>query len=1158
MMAARRGSMGRLRSGVSVLLAAAFATGVYADILLADKGRSDAVIAHNGFERQARDLQAYLKQITGAEIPFGPQAANRPAIILQLVEKVPGASDRPTAKQAYRIHTDGNRLFLTAATELGLTYAVWGLLEDHLGCRFYSYAAKPFSKYLGPKFEVVPQLKRLCIGRIDDLQEPAFQLRGFVYYLSLGEWLFKNRGGGLPVAPHGGAVCGTHNFYHFADPKTYFDKHPEWYPLRGGKRQHDWAMGLCGTNQELAREMAKNLMEKQMAKWKDPTLPIPLGQGDGYTGCQCPDCRELVEKEGTEAAPLLLLLNRILDITTKSYPNHQIVTFSYFETLIPPRTMKPHPNLWFNIVSSSLSQNHAGDQVGFIRGNPANRDYQRAIEGWPKLAPGRVTIWDWALTSNPLVEWPNIFFLPDNVRLWHESGVTGVALQVCWGTSNWNWLRNWLFLKLAWDPRADAEKLVRQFLRDYYGPRAAGYLWDYLLLTKQAYEDARDGYVPSGVRWTYWPQNMRAKMYPPDILEKMDALMALAQRAAARERDPIFAEHVAEARATSVDLLMLDQARYAEPFKPVKSRDDGQRWLVPGGRADLPARIRRICATYAIGDNSEHGPERETAWFVASHGGPIASLKNAHYAVDVVPNLRGQITSMVHLPTRKEILAADGAEFGYRDLFERISSQIWSLAAGDAAKVETSLVLSPPHWGFTKANRMPRTIALTPDGAGIVISRRYEQDRGGALPDKTRFTTRWMFHLPEPAAARVAVRGGGIERMLDLRHVQPGGVRGEKVGERLPGADFMHQRFDDVVAVSDAETVSTPIPKPEGEVAIRLDRGDGLLVTLTVPAAGWERIDLQPVAEKRRLTVTLVGMPLTMDKEPKTIELPAQTVRVAEAHIRSAAVSPSPSGKDQRPEGRTANSIKLTGEGQAVNERDGAEMVWVPAGEFLRGSKKGEGAADERPQRKVYLDGFWIYKLPVTFKQYKVFCEKTNREMPPLAWGQSMRADEKADEGSYPMLVNWHEAAAYAKWAGGTLPTEAQWEKAARGTDGRIYPWGNAWDPERAVGMERTHYRHRAGMLPVGSSPKGASPYGVEDMAGNVWEWVADWYDYRYYEKASTRNPLGPEVGSHKVLRGGDSMWDERFARCAVRMAMPPHVRDWVKTGFRVAIPATP
>ncbi len=123
------------------------------------------------------------------------------------------------------------------------------------------------------------------------------------------------------------------------------------------------------------------------------------------------------------------------------------------------------------------------------------------------------------------------------------------------------------------------------------------------------------------------------------------------------------------------------------------------------------------------------------------------------------------------------------------------------------------------------------------------------------------------------------------------------------------------------------------------------------------------------------------------------------------------------------------------------------------------------------------------------------------------------------------MLVNWNDADAYARWAGGALPTEAQWERAARGTDGRQYPWGNSYDPTKAVGEERTIYQFKAGMLPVGSSPTGASPYGVEDMAGNVWQWVADWYDHRYYAHSPSKNPTGPSTGTAKVLRGGDSMW---------------------------------
>lgn len=1127
---------------ISLFVALLAGMAARAEVVLADHGQAVATIVHNGHVQQAKILQDYLKQITGAELPLAATApgGDTPVIVLELVEAVPGASTRETAKQAYRLRTAGNTLTLTAASELGLTYAVYGFLEDHLGCRFYDFRANVLA-YAGPGFEVVPPRQTLTLDAIDDLQEPAFQVRGFIYYLPVTEWLHKNRGGGLPADE----VSATHNFYSYIPPDKYFKDHPEWYALHNGKRESDWNMGLCGTNPELAKELAKNLMTV-MAKHPNPDTPIPVAQGDGFTGCQCPACRALVAQEGSEDAPLMLLLNRALEITTQQYPRHKLITFAYFSTLTAPKTMRPHPNLWINIVSSSCAINMAGDQLGRIRGNPANRDYQQAITAWPKIAPGRVAIWHWALTSHPLTEWPNILSLPDDVRLWQEGGITAAQLQVNWGTSNWNWLRNWLFLKLAWNPKADENALIKQFLTDYYGAKATPMLWDYLHLAQQAADDS--GLAPSAVRWSYFPAILRAKMFPSDVLAKLDGLLEQAERAARGEQNPIYATHVAIARGASVDNLMLEEAKTQGPLHVVADPRDGQRWLAPAGRKDLPARIARICDVYGIGDNSEHGAAREISWFVAGMGGPISSLKNANFTVDVTPNLRGQITSIIHRPTGKELLAADGAEFGYRDLFAGVNSQLWSVTKADAAAVTTGLILSPPYYGYTSANRMPRTIAFNPAGSGVTITRRYEQDNNGGLPNNTKFTARWRLLLPDPARARVAVHGGGIDKLLDLRHLKPGGIRGVKAGAKLPGADFMDARIDDVVAVSDAQEIALPVTNADGDITVRLDRGDGLLVALTIPAAGWEAINLQPAVEQHALTITLVGAPTPMTPAAKTLDLPAQTLTVQTAPV----VKPVKVEVEQLA-AVVAPKIRITGPTTAINERDGAELCWVPAGAFLRGSKPGEGASDERPQRKITLDGYWIYKYPVTFKQYQDFCRATGRTLEET-WGQGMHVDANADAGSYPMLGNWYAADAYAKWAGGALPTEAQWEKAARGTDGRQYPWGNAWDPARAVGVERTVNKFTAGMLPNRSAPDGASPYGVQDMAGNNWQWVADWYDARYYATCPAKNPTGPATGAHKVLRGGDSYFDERFLRTAARMPMPPQVSDWVKTGFRCVI----
>ena len=208
----------------------------------------------------------------------------------------------------------------------------------------------------------------------------------------------------------------------------------------------------------------------------------------------------------------------------------------------------------------------------------------------------------------------------------------------------------------------------------------------------------------------------------------------------------------------------------------------------------------------------------------------------------------------------------------------------------------------------------------------------------------------------------------------------------------------------------------------------------------------------------------------------------------------------------------------------SVNNKDGAELIFIPAGEFLMGSADSdkEGTTVEKPQHTVYLDAYYIYKNDVTVAQYRRFCAATGCRMPtPPKWGWL---------DDHPVVnVSWKDATQYADWAGTRLPTEAQWEKAARGVDGWIYPWGNDWDAGKAQ-CSHTEWGDAGKTAKVGSYPAGASPYGVMDMAGNVWQWCADFYDPNYYVKAMNRNPSGPRdvYGYVHVLRGGS--WLEHNA----------------------------
>jgi eukaryotic-like serine/threonine-protein kinase len=241
-----------------------------------------------------------------------------------------------------------------------------------------------------------------------------------------------------------------------------------------------------------------------------------------------------------------------------------------------------------------------------------------------------------------------------------------------------------------------------------------------------------------------------------------------------------------------------------------------------------------------------------------------------------------------------------------------------------------------------------------------------------------------------------------------------------------------------------------------------------------------------------------------------------------------------------------------------VSEKDGMVMVFVPAGEFTMGSDAGD--SNEKPVHQVYLDAFWIDQTEVTNAMYAT-CVADGGCTPPFS-SLSFRRDSyygNTTYDNYPVIyVNWDQVNAYCEWAGRKLPTEAQWEKAARGTDGRTYPWGEGTSCSK---VNYTYY-WRSGWNPVpcvsdttkvGSYPDGASPYGVLDMAGNVQEWVNDWYSNSYYQNSPSSNPSGPAFGTYRVLRGGARNGLASTIRSAYRAWADP-VKTLSYVGFRCAL----
>ncbi len=274
----------------------------------------------------------------------------------------------------------------------------------------------------------------------------------------------------------------------------------------------------------------------------------------------------------------------------------------------------------------------------------------------------------------------------------------------------------------------------------------------------------------------------------------------------------------------------------------------------------------------------------------------------------------------------------------------------------------------------------------------------------------------------------------------------------------------------------------------------------------------------------------------------------------------------------------------------STRPRDGMEMVYVPEGSFMMGNTVAQAIAEcekyatytscdekdfvsEAPPHTVYLDAFWIDKTEVTTAMYDL-CVQAGICKPPANFGSITRSSyyRNAEFADYPVIyVDWNSASTYCQWAGARLPTEAEWEKAARGTEALTYPWGNNWDVRSRPRLNFSDMNDKsqggssdsladdgyADTAPVGTYPAGASPYGALDMAGNVWEWVADWYGADYYSGSPVNNPTGPVLGTTRSARGGSWFSGINGSRSSYRAFWDPAKTSNV-IGFRCARAAKP
>jgi formylglycine-generating enzyme required for sulfatase activity len=252
-----------------------------------------------------------------------------------------------------------------------------------------------------------------------------------------------------------------------------------------------------------------------------------------------------------------------------------------------------------------------------------------------------------------------------------------------------------------------------------------------------------------------------------------------------------------------------------------------------------------------------------------------------------------------------------------------------------------------------------------------------------------------------------------------------------------------------------------------------------------------------------------------------------------------------------------------------TNPVDNAQLVYIPEGQFTMGLSEPQvnfllNICDEcrpdhfygsQPPHPVRVDAYWIYQTEVTNRMYAA-CVWDADCQPPAQTGSNTHDDYWGNPAydDYPVVyVDWFAADRYCRWAGGRLPTDAEWEKAARGDDARIFPWGDAAPDASLANVGNPSGDNR----PVGSYPQGASPYGVLDMAGNAWEWVADWHDINYYRYSPLDNPQGPDASpdGQRSGRGGNWYWHGAFASAAYHDWWEPE-NSGSETGFRCVVDA--
>ena len=445
---------------------------------LARKGKSDytIVIAQNASPSTkygAEELQKFLKQMTGADIPVvtDSEPMTEHEIIIggndhlkQLNQTIDFTA---LGDEGYMLITVGKHLVIAGGELRGNLYGVYGLLEDVLGCRWFT-----------PEISRIPKYTNLKLPELNETVVPVLEYREpYIWDAKDGDWAARNRinrntfEGGLDER-HGGHIewvpgFFVHTFERLVPKSKYYDTHPEYFSLVSGKRIKELSQ-LCCTNEdvyEIVREgVLKAFRENPQAKI------LALDQNDCYNFCECEKCQAVAEKEGSQMAPVLQMVNRVADEVKKEFPDRAIVTLAYQWTRHAPKTIKPRDNVIIRLCSIECCFTHPFNECD----SGTNISFYKDIQDWSRIS-NRLWVWNYTTDfSHYLLPFPNLLTRKANLKLFVDHNVTGMFQQ---DTPNiphgeLSELGAYLHAKLLWNPDYDTDTAINEFLDAYYGAAA--------------------------------------------------------------------------------------------------------------------------------------------------------------------------------------------------------------------------------------------------------------------------------------------------------------------------------------------------------------------------------------------------------------------------------------------------------------------------------------------------------------------------------------------------------------------------------------------------------------------------------------------------------------------------------------------------------------